>query len=101
EAQRRQAEAETEYCLSRSRYAVAIKNVHFVKGTLLEYDGVYLAEGPWCKEAYADAAEREANRGRPRPLNYASSKSPVVSGGPYAKHQGACAPTECQGQATG
>jgi hypothetical protein len=79
EAQRRRAEAETEYNLNRSRYAVATKNVHFVKGTLLEYDGVYLAEGPWPAAAYHDAAEREASRSRPVPLNYASSKSPAVA----------------------
>jgi outer membrane protein TolC len=88
EAQRRRAEAEIEYNLNRSRYAVALKNVHFVKGTLLEYDGVYLAEGPWCKDAYHDAAERETSRSKPVPLNYASSKSPAVSRGPYAQLQG-------------
>jgi hypothetical protein len=67
---------------------VATKNVHFVKGTLLEYDGIFLAEGPWPGEAYEDAAKREATRGAPRPLNYASSKSPRVSVGPHAQHIG-------------
>jgi hypothetical protein len=88
EAQRRWSEASTEYCLNRARYAVATKNVHFVKGTLLEYDAVYLAEGPWPADAYVDAAEREAVRSQPRPLNYASSKAPVVSRGPYAQFPG-------------
>jgi outer membrane protein TolC len=99
EAQRRRAEAETEYSLNRSRYAVAIKNVHFVKGTLLEYDGVYLAEGPWCPAAYGDAAKLEASRSQPVPLNYASSKSPAVSRGPYAQHPGE--PAVFPDQATG
>jgi hypothetical protein len=72
--------------LNRSRYSLAAKNVHFVKGTLLEYDGVYLAEGPWPGEAYHDAAKREASRSRPVPLNYASSKAPRVSRGPYEQH---------------
>jgi outer membrane protein TolC len=100
EAQRRRSEAETEYALNRSRYAVATKNVHFVKGTLLEYDGVYLAEGAWPGEAYHDAAEREANRGRPKPLNYASSRAPVVSRGEYPQLQGESAvlPTAAVGQ---
>ncbi|MEX2307115.1 MAG: TolC family protein [Pirellulales bacterium] len=86
DAQRRQTEAEIEYYLNRARYSLASKNVHFVKGTLLEYDGVYLAEGPWPGEAYHDTAKREASRSRPVPLNYASGQAPRVSRGPYAQH---------------
>ncbi len=37
DAQRRVSEAESRYHLSLSEYAVATKNVHFEKGTLLEY----------------------------------------------------------------
>jgi outer membrane protein TolC len=88
DAQRRRAEALVDYTQNRARYAVAQKNVHFVKGTLLEYDGIYLAEGPWPGEAYEDAAKREATRRAPRSLNYASSKSPAVSVGPHAQHVG-------------
>jgi outer membrane protein TolC len=88
DAQRRVADAETDYHLNRSRYSLATKNVHFVKGTLLEYDGVYLAEGPWPSDAYADAARLEASRSMPRPLNYASSRAPVVSRGPYDQQTG-------------
>lgn len=83
ESQRRLVEGETEYFLNRARYVLAAKNVHFVKGTLLDYDGIYLAEGPWPGKAHHDAAERDASRGRPQPLNYASSKAPVVSNGPF------------------
>jgi hypothetical protein len=86
DAQRRLAEAEIEYYLNRARYSLAAKNVHFVKGTLLEYDGVYLAEGPWPGEAYHDAAKREASRSRPVPLNYASSQAPRVSRGAFGQH---------------
>lgn len=93
DAQRRVAEAETDYHLNRSRYSLAAKNVHFVKGTLLEYDGVFLAEGPWPNKAYQDAAERDARRGQPRPLNYASSRAPIVSQGAFDQRQGEeCAP---------
>jgi len=88
DAQRRRAESAVDYTQSRARYAVATKNVHFVQGTLLEYDGIYLAEGPWPGEAYHDAAEREASRSVPRPLNYASSHAPVVSRGQHAQHSG-------------
>jgi hypothetical protein len=83
ESQRRLVDAETEYFLNRARYSLATKNVHFVKGTLLDYDGIYLAEGPWPGKAYHDAAEREATRGKPRPLNYASRQAPVVSHGAF------------------
>jgi hypothetical protein len=85
-------EAEIDYYLNRSRYSLATKNVHFVKGTLLEYDGVYLAEGPWPGEAYHDAAKREKSRSRPVPLNYASSKAPRVSRGPFGQHTEAAMP---------
>ena len=88
DAQRRVADAETDYHLNRSRYSLANKNVHFVKGTLLEYDGVFLSEGPWPGEAYEDAAKREASRGKPRPLNYASSRAPVVSRGAFDQQTG-------------
>jgi outer membrane protein TolC len=87
EAQRRLTEAESRYYGGLVEYAVATKNVHFVKGTLLEYDGIYLAEGPWPCDAYEDAAQREASRSVPRPLNYASSRAPVVSWGEYPQQQ--------------
>ena len=86
EAQRRLAEAESSYYQSLAEYAIAIKNVHFAKGTLLDYDGVVLAESAWPDKAYADAAERDRLRGRPRVLNYASARAPVVGGGAYDQH---------------
>ena len=86
DAQRRLAEAESRYYRTLAEHVVAIKNVHFSKGTLLEYDGVFLAEGPWPGKAYQDAAERESRRGRRRSLNYASSKAPVVSHGVFDQH---------------
>ncbi len=78
DAQRRQAENEAAYYRSRVEYAVGIKNIHFEKGTLLDYLGVATSEGPWPEEAYNDAARKEASRGffwRPR------SRPPVVSTG--------------------
>ncbi|BBO35976.1 TolC family protein [Lacipirellula parvula] len=86
EAQRRLAEAESSYYQAMAEYAIAIKNVHFAKGTLLDYDGVVLAESRWPDKAYADAAERDRLRGRPRVLNYASARQPVVGGGTYDQH---------------
>ena len=88
DAQRRVADAETDYYLSRTRYTLATKNVHFVEGTLLDYDGVHLAEGPWPDEAYVDAAKREASRSAPVPMNYASARAPVVSQGAFDQQIG-------------
>src|SRR4029079_13123541 len=86
DAQRRVADAETDYYLNRTRYTLATKNVHFVKGTLLDYDGVHLAEGPWPGEAYVDAAKLEASRSLPVPLNYASRRAPIVGNGGFDQH---------------
>lgn len=82
DAQRRVLDSEVRYYRALAEYALAVKNVHYVKGTLLDYDGVYLAEGPWPAEAYKDAADIESLRhGRAWPLNYASSRAPVVGWG--------------------
>ena len=35
DAQRRQVEAEVQFCRARAEYAVSLKNVHFEKGTLM------------------------------------------------------------------
>jgi outer membrane protein TolC len=83
EAQRRLADAESRHYRDLSEYAVALKNVHYAKGTLLAYDGILLSEDGWCPVAYDDAAERERRRGKPRPLNYASAQAPRVSSGAY------------------
>jgi outer membrane protein TolC len=47
DAQRRKVDADSRYFRAVAEYAVAIKNVHFAKGTLMEYNDIYLAEGPW------------------------------------------------------
>ncbi|NOY30742.1 MAG: TolC family protein, partial [Planctomycetes bacterium] len=83
DSQRRLADAKSRHFRSMAEYAVAIKNVHYAKGTLLDYDGVTLSEGRWPRQAYRDAARRESLRGKPRPLNYSSAHSPRVSRGPY------------------
>jgi hypothetical protein len=78
DAQRRLAEDEAQYYRSRTEYGVGLKNVHFEKGTLLDYLGVATAEGPWPDGAYEDAARKERNRGffwRPR------GRAPIVSTG--------------------
>jgi len=56
EAQRRRSDAESAYYRTLVDYNRAIMHVHFRKGSLLEYNGVYLAEGPWPGKAHFDSA---------------------------------------------
>lgn len=83
DAQRRLADAQSRYFRSLTEHAIAVKNVHFAKGTLLDYDGVFLSEGSWPTMAHQDAIRRESLRGRPRKLNYSSYHAPRVSHGAY------------------
>ena len=64
-AQRTLADAESQFHREAAAYVVAIKNVHYHKGTLLDYNGVHLNEGPWPQKAYHDAAEKQV-RSHPR-----------------------------------
>jgi hypothetical protein len=65
EAQRRLAAAESRYFEALVDHAIAVKNMHFEKGSLLEYAGVHLAEGPWPEKAFEDATERLELRSEP------------------------------------
>jgi hypothetical protein len=82
DAQRRLADAESEYYRSLAEHSVATKNVHFEKGSLLDYNEIYLAEGPWPAEAYRDAEKRNRLRVGPVLDNYLL-EGPLVSRGPY------------------
>jgi hypothetical protein len=63
EAQRREAEADVRYHQARIEYALALKSVHFEKGTLLEYNNVFLTESGSPRAArYAALARREQLR---------------------------------------
>ena len=45
DAQRRLMDAETEYFRSRAEYAVALKNVHFEKGSIMAYNNLNIYDG--------------------------------------------------------
>lgn len=64
ESQRRLADAEIQYYRALIEFELAIKNVHFEKGSLLEYNNVALAELPWPDKAYKDAYEKVKLRSR-------------------------------------
>ncbi|MCA9114185.1 MAG: TolC family protein [Planctomycetaceae bacterium] len=80
EAQRRVAEADSRYHASFVEYMIALKNVHFEKGSLLDYNAVGLSEGSWPKQAYSDAEARDALRSRPLNL-FGHQPGEVVSSG--------------------
>jgi hypothetical protein len=83
EGQRRLAEAETAYFRSLVEYQLAVKNVQLEKGTLLDYNEVYLNEGAWPEKAYDDAANRESRRGAPFEAVAPSIQSQWLSRGVY------------------
>ncbi|MBP90158.1 MAG: hypothetical protein CMJ64_26195 [Planctomycetaceae bacterium] len=84
DAQRRLADAETSYYRGLLEYNLAVKNVHLQKGSLLDFNEVFLSEGPWPGKAYYDAARREESRRPiPRVLNYIFSSPFPISQGPY------------------
>ncbi len=85
DAQRRRAEAESAYYRSLVDYNRAIMRVHFRKGSLLEYNGVYLAEGPWPGKASFDALRRARQRDASTFVNYGYSRPNVISRGPVGQ----------------
>ncbi|MCA9263353.1 MAG: TolC family protein [Planctomycetales bacterium] len=88
DAQRRQADAEVAYYQSLIEYNLAIMNVHFRKGSLLDYSGVVLAEGPWPAKAYMDAHQRARQRDASYYLDYGFSRPNVISNGSVPQNPG-------------
>lgn len=79
EAQRRVLDAEILYHQATVDYALSLRNVYFETGTLLEYNNVFLSEGPSPEKAYHDAID--LSKRRSRPLNYVK-RDLVISRGP-------------------
>ncbi len=89
DAQRRRADAETAYYQSLVDYNRAIAGVHDRKGSLLDYDGVFLAEGPWPAKAYFDAMREARKRDASMYLDYGFTRPRVLSRGQYQQRLGA------------
>lgn len=83
DAQRRLADAESQYFTSLAAYNRAVTQVHLRKGSLLEYNGVLLAEGPWASKAYFDAEQSARRRDAGLFLNYGFTRPQVFSRGPF------------------
>ena len=88
QSQRRLAEAEIAFYRSVIGYNLSIVAVHFRKGSLLEYNGVYLAEGPWPGKAYFDARRRARARDAGHYLDYGFTRPQVISRGSYDQFGG-------------
>ena len=86
DAQRRRAEAESSYYRSLVDYNRSISQLHFRKGSLLEYNGVFLAEGPWPGKAYFDAHRRARQRDASLYLDYGHSRPGVFSRGAISQN---------------
>jgi outer membrane protein TolC len=86
QAQQRRAEAESAYYRSLVDYNRAIMNVHYRKGSLLDYNDVYLAEGAWPGKAYFDALRQARKRDASMYLDYGFTRPNVFSRGPYPQH---------------
>jgi outer membrane protein TolC len=88
DAERRLAEAESDYYRTLVDYNKAIAQVHYRKGSLLEYNGVNLAEGPWPAKAYFDANRRARARDASLYLNYGFTMPAVISRGAINQQAG-------------
>lgn len=88
EAQRRRAFAQRDYYRALTEYNKSIADVHFRKGSLLEYNNVHLAEGPWPEKAYWDALGHARQRDASYYMDYGWSRPRVVSQGPIEQHMG-------------
>ena len=86
DAQRRRAEAESSYYRSLVDYNRSISQLHYRKGSLLEYNGVFLAEGPWPGKAYFDAHRRARQRDASLYLDYGHSRPGVFSRGAVSQN---------------
>jgi outer membrane protein TolC len=82
DAQSRRAQAESDYYRALIDYNKAIMEVHYRKGSLLDYNGIYLAEGPWPGKAYFDALREARKRDAAMYLDYGYTRPNVLSRGP-------------------
>lgn len=100
-AQQRKAEAEVQYYQSLVEFNQAIADVHYWKGSLLEYNNIYLAEGPWPGKAYFDARRLARARDASMYLDYGFTRPKVVSRGPIEQNVGEAESFSADGEGAG
>ena len=82
DAQRRRAQAEVAFYNALTEYNKSLALVHRRKGTILSYNNISMAEGPWAAKAYQDASEYSRRRGASTEFNYGWSRPGVINLGP-------------------
>jgi len=70
ESQRLLADADVRHQRAQVEYVIALKNVEFEKGTLLDYNGVHMVESPWSQSADRDVARNSRTRPENRLMSY-------------------------------
>jgi len=83
DAQRRFLDAETNYHRSLVEYTIAVRNVHFEKGSLLDYNEVFLTEDLWPMQAYSDAMRRQKHQVPLDLLHGVVTRPQALSAGTY------------------
>ena len=94
EAQRRRAQAQSDYYRALGEHTKSIADVHFRKGTLLTYNDIHLAEGPWPEKAYRDAQERSRARSAGRYMDFGWIRPGFISKGPVNQELPAAEPQQ-------
>ncbi|GIW94676.1 MAG: transporter [Pirellulaceae bacterium] len=92
DAQRRRAQSQIDFYRALAEYNKAIAEVHFRKGSLLEYNGIQLAEGPWPQKAYWDALEKARQRDSSYYLRWGTTQPAPISRGPVDEEPGYAEP---------
>ncbi|MEE2739193.1 MAG: TolC family protein [Planctomycetota bacterium] len=81
ESQELRARAESDYFRSLLNYQQGVKRLQLEKGTLLAHNSIFLSEGEWPDEAYADSLDRERERAHARPWKLGKTEpEPFVRG---------------------
>ena len=82
DAQRRRAQAQSNFWNAVAEYNKSISDVHARKGSIMEYDGITFAEGPWPDKAYFDAQGLARQRDAGHYVDYGWTRPAVISRGP-------------------
>ncbi len=91
-AQQRTADADSQFYQTVVDYNLAVANMHYQRGTYLDYMGVRLSEGPWSPDSYR-SYQKEFRRFKPR-MSYCVMQPGAVSNGAYNQRPPQMVPAE-------
>ena len=103
QAQRQVVTSETEFYRSLANYNLAIRDFHRQKGSLLAYNQVQIAEGPWNRDAKRDAihvgkflapAANSSTLHRPAPISRGAFDPSEIQGAPETISEPIVTPVE-------